>query len=314
MSIKAKLNKLNNYIKTYGFFKGFKIALQRQKSSKKAHEDLLTQINSIESIVFDVLNKYSTKSYNPSFTNEEKNIFIFWWDGFDSLPQIVSDCINRIEFFYSNEFNIIKLSKFNYDQYVNLNPIFIKKLNNRQITIQTFSDILRLNLISKLGGVWIDSTVLINNKLNLLDDLNKFGFITMSDLNTSNFISIDNITCNWSSFFIGGSKNNPLFNCLCDCYEEYLTTVNSTTTPTYFLTDIFITLCKKYKVASNILSIYPSVKTQTNMFYLSSHLNDKVSDKNKSIINNSSIQKLNWRIDVNKLKSNSLYKYAINKN
>lgn len=76
-----------------------------------------------------------------------------------------------------------------------MDEFFINKFNNKKITIQTFSDILRFKLINKLGGVWIDSTILINKPLNLLSDLKDYGFITAITNNTSAFINYDGVTC-----------------------------------------------------------------------------------------------------------------------
>lgn len=186
-----------------------------------------------------------------------------------------------------------------------MDEFFINKFNNKKITIQTFSDILRFKLINKLGGVWIDSTVLINKPLNLLSDLKDYGFITAITNNTSAFINYDGVTCSWSSFFIGGSKDNPLFSCLLDCYKYYLS--NTKEIPTYFLIDILLTLCKKYKIGDNILSKYTKINVKFDIFYLSEHLSSKVTSKEKENMNKMTIQKLNWRIDVNKIKKDKLY-------
>lgn len=304
MSLFNYINKAKNYIKTYGLIKGIKEIINRKNNKDKALKELNEFLPKVEETVKPVLSNYKNQSIK-NFTDDQKNIFVFWWDGFDSAPQLVKDCYNSEEKNYGKDFKIYKVDKTNYKELSDLDEFFINKFNNKKITIQTFSDILRFKLINKLGGVWIDSTVLINKPLNLLSDLKDYGFITAITNNTSAFINYDGVTCSWSSFFIGGSKDNPLFSCLLDCYKYYLS--NTKEIPPYFLTDILLTLCKKYKIGDNILNKYTKINVKFDIFYLSEHLSNKVTSKEKENMNKMTIQKLNWRIDVNKIKKDKLY-------
>lgn len=304
MSLFNYINKAKNYIKTYGLIKGIKEIINRKNNKDKALKELNEFLPKVEETVKPVLSNYKDQSIK-NFTDDQKNIFVFWWDGFDSAPQLVKDCYNSVEKNYGKDFKIYKVDKTNYKELSDLDEFFINKFNNKKITIQTFSDILRFKLINKLGGVWIDSTVLINKPLNLLSDLKDYGFITAITNNTSAFINYDGVTCSWSSFFIGGSKDNPLFSCLLDCYKYYLS--NTKEIPTYFLTDILLTLCKKYKIGDNILNKYTKTNVKFDIFYLSEHLSNKVTSKEKENMNKMTIQKLNWRIDINKIKKDRLY-------
>ena len=85
-------------------------------------------------------------------------IWFFWYQGFDSAPELVHICYNSIKKYYPNK-KIILLDKNNITEYVDLPDYIWKKFRNRKFSITHFSDILRVALLSRYGGTWIDSTV-----------------------------------------------------------------------------------------------------------------------------------------------------------
>lgn len=95
--------------------------------------------------------------------NEEvaKNIpvFLFWAQGFENAPDIVKSNIKKIKD-QEVKLNVHLLNMSNIGYYIDI-PESVKKLYPRFMA--HFSDYLRVALLEKYGGVWLDATVLIGD-------------------------------------------------------------------------------------------------------------------------------------------------------
>lgn len=302
MEVKNIYNKIIPYIKTYGLIKGISYAKKQYKIHKNAKKEFVNLLPVLEKKLMPIILKYKNNSV-PAFNGSQKNIFFFWWDGFDSAPDIVKKCYEKIKLYYQ-DFKLIIIDKNNYS-IAEIDDYLVNLFLSKKITIQTFSDILRLKLISKFGGVWIDSTVLLINKFNLINDLNKYSFVSCIENDTSKFYNFNGIVTSWSSFFIGGSKNNPIFLCTYNLYLEYLKSNNNNIN--YFLTDCFLLLCKKNKVGNGLLDIYKEVNVPCPTSYISNNLTKKLNQKQ---ISQMTIQKLNWRINFKNFKKDTYASYC----
>lgn len=311
VSLKTKIYKTLDYIRTYGFIKGIKAAKKEYKFKKKNLKEMNQEIQKTEDLVKPILDKYKS-SITFSFGEDQQNIFVFWWDGFDKAPEIVKTCLKSIKKTFS-KFKIIEIDQYNYSKYSDIDPMILERFNEGSITIQTFSDILRFNLLKSNGGLWIDSTVLVLNlnENQIIDKIRKDGFFSIYEKGTASFISYKNVSSSWSIFLMGGVKNSPLFQCMSESYLTYLKEVQEK--PTYFLTDIFLMLCKVYGVSDSILSSYDGLNTEVSLFYIMNRFSKKVNKEDYEIISKMNIQKLIWKIDSTRLKENSLYKVVIDK-
>ena len=91
-------------------------------------------------------------------------IWSMWWQGTENLPEVVSLCFNKIRRHCgSRPFTII--TKDNYRDYISLPEYITDKLNNGTIRLTHFSDIVRMYLLSRYGGMWIDATVLVTRDI-----------------------------------------------------------------------------------------------------------------------------------------------------
>ena len=100
----------------------------------------------------------------------ERNVFVFWWDDFDQAPVLVKRCLESVRSAHP-DCRVIPISKKNYLEYTDIHPRILKDYNEGKISVQTFSDILRFNLLKKNGGVWIDATIYFEKEYNLLNRL-----------------------------------------------------------------------------------------------------------------------------------------------
>jgi hypothetical protein len=101
---------------------------------------------------------------NSSYGNNfQKTIWIFWYDGWENAPEITKKCLSTW-YNHNTEWSIVELNKDNFSDFVNLN-FLIPELDKKNIPYDALSDIIRISLLKKYGGVWVDSTLYCNEPL-----------------------------------------------------------------------------------------------------------------------------------------------------
>ena len=97
---------------------------------------------------------------NLELTHEKKDaIWVCWFQGMDQAPEIVKIC-NESLHRYINGREIIVITEENIGEYVSFPDYIQKKYKQGKIPMAQYSDLLRLELLIRYGGTWIDSTVL----------------------------------------------------------------------------------------------------------------------------------------------------------
>lgn len=84
-------------------------------------------------------------------------IWVCWWQGMDQAPEIVKACVESIKRNSGNH-PVIVLTEENYKQYVDIPQWIEEKKRKGIITRTNYSDLLRLSLLAKHGGMWLDAT------------------------------------------------------------------------------------------------------------------------------------------------------------
>lgn len=111
--------------------------------------------------------KKDTCVFDGKITNNAKiHVWVIWWQDIKNAPQIVQECISSQRLYINNKYYEYHLlnSETVWD-YVELPQEIIEKFNRKEIGFAHFSDILRLALIKKYGGVWMDATIFMTNQL-----------------------------------------------------------------------------------------------------------------------------------------------------
>lgn len=94
---------------------------------------------------------------------KEKYIWVCWMQGIENAPEIVKTCIQSIKDNITNR-KVVLITSENYRKYVTF-PDFIQlKINNKIIKGAHLTDLLRLELLDRYGGTWIDATVYCSGK------------------------------------------------------------------------------------------------------------------------------------------------------
>jgi hypothetical protein len=105
-----------------------------------------------------------------------KKIFILWFQGFDKAPEVVQKCLASWRHYNNRTWQIITLSDSNLRHYVPQYQLF------KHLSHPALSDIVRILLLTKYGGCWVDATTFCNKPLDdwLPKKLAPVGFFAFS--------------------------------------------------------------------------------------------------------------------------------------
>ena len=146
---------------------------------------------------------------NYDHTHKTNNtIFWCWFQGEEYAPKLYSSGLNSIRMYLKN-FNIIIINDNNIENYVHFPSYIMKKYNDKKITRTHFSDLLRLELLIKYGGTWIDASVLISNYTESYFNKDLFFF------REKTFEAVG------SSWFLTSEKESPILKITRDLLYEY---------------------------------------------------------------------------------------------
>lgn len=90
----------------------------------------------------------------------DRPVWVFWNTGMENAPEIVKSCYKTLK--KNGEGTVIVLDENNVEDYV-VFPNYIKeKVENGNIPMAGYTDLLRFALLEHYGGTWIDSTVYLS--------------------------------------------------------------------------------------------------------------------------------------------------------
>jgi len=98
------------------------------------------------------------KSYHEQAVEENRKIWVCWLQGIDAAPDIVKKCFFSVKNNITDR-DVILLTEDNYQNYISFPRDIQDKIDCGIIKGAHMSDLLRLELLQKYGGTWIDATV-----------------------------------------------------------------------------------------------------------------------------------------------------------
>lgn len=148
-------------------------------SSMEAYRRLLQEVESTLRKEYTPVLLQKEKDYcnERVMRDESRRVWFCWLQGIENAPELVKVChMSLCKNITDRE--IVVLTNENLLQYVHL-PAYIERKHEKGIIPDAaFTDMLRLELLCKHGGTWIDATVLCtgNNGINELLDADLFVF------------------------------------------------------------------------------------------------------------------------------------------
>lgn len=141
--------------------KAFFRCLVKRQSFKAIYPEILTVVEPFLEIRYYHILHDSKKHYENSSYEQRRNkiIWFCWLQGMEQAPAIVKACYHS---YVKNltEWDIKVIDNRNWKDFVSLPEYIVKKWENGRIPAANFSDLLRLELLIKYGGTWVDATVL----------------------------------------------------------------------------------------------------------------------------------------------------------
>lgn len=210
-------------------------------------------------------------------------IWTMWWQGEENAPQIVKACLNSMRR-NSGSAKVIVLNESNYTNYLSLPEHIMEKQKKGAFSLTHFSDIIRVNILSKHGGLWLDSTIYVNEPIP--SEIFEQEFFTLKIPGTYKGISNNQ----WCGFCIGAQSHNIIFAKqvkLLNAYWEKESLMIDYLLIDYFFYMIFHKIEKATELLKQVVLYEGEIYSmQDNLFNKAYELKDF------PIFN-----KLNWKID-----------------
>lgn len=110
------------------------------------------------------------KNYDQSLPHDSSNkVWICWFQGMENAPALVQKCYDSVKKNLTDR-EVILVTSENMDQYVSFPDYIIEKWKVGVITHTHLTDILRLELLIKYGGMWLDATVFCSEERDGIPD------------------------------------------------------------------------------------------------------------------------------------------------
>lgn len=258
-------------------------------------------LKSLYYVALNILEPYLKDKYSPLMLERKacyddqilehersKIVWFCWLQGIEQAPPIVKACLASLkQHLTDREIKIV--TNDNWHEYVDLPDHIIERWEKKEMPPALFSDILRLQLLIRYGGTWIDSTVLCTGTeyaQKYLDaDLFMFQY-TAPEEYPSSFRGISN-------WFISSYTNNVLLLTLRDMLYAYWKDFDCTL-DYYIFHYFFALLVREYPDLIKEMPYGYSVWSITLVEHWGEPFNQKKWDKLTSIVN---FHKLAYTID-----------------
>lgn len=232
---------------------------------------------------FAIKNLQNNKNVNNENT---KIIWQYWHQGEENAPQIVKKCLASIKKHYP-DYQINVLSFDTIKNYVELPKRFYTLLEDKKMSTAHFSDILRLNLLSKFGGIWIDATMYATDELS--SEISETDFF-MFQKNPKT----DSMQNNSSCYFIKSNKNNIFLEAIKSSIEKYW--YENDFIINYFMFEHIVTiLSKSDSVLTKEWNKMPCIYSDNVCAIQDKKFNKLDKNEFESIIKATSIHKLTYK-------------------
>lgn len=109
-----------------------------------------------------VLERFENKNVESLSRTQSNKVWVCWLQGMENAPLLVKRCYESLQKYLTDR-EIIIITEKNFSEYITFPDYILEKWTKGIITNTHFSDLLRLELLIKYGGLWIDATVLCTN-------------------------------------------------------------------------------------------------------------------------------------------------------
>lgn len=263
-------------------------------------------LNYLQDMLEPIIQKYKNCG-DQGIPVENAPIWVCWWDGERNAPLLVRQCINSIRK-NAGGHPVCMISKENYSYYLDVPDYILRKMENKKMGLAHFSDYLRVSLLERYGGLWLDATIFCSDKIPQ-EYFSRQFFTCKSEVKKGCYLS----NFQWVTFCLGGWKHQVFFQFMKEAFELYWREEN--TAIDYLFFDSLIYIAKE-----NV----PSIQKALEVVPINNiHRDDLQAAMNKAlpaqefwnvIKEDTCLYKLSWRETYSKVTSDekqSVYGYFV---
>ncbi|MCW3779559.1 capsular polysaccharide synthesis protein [Levilactobacillus namurensis] len=195
---------------------GFASVLKRVAS--KTDEMIEDYIYEKYKPIFYKYSKYREEGVVPS----QKILWTVWLQGEANLPYAVSECIKSMKR-NAGEYTVQVVSLENLNRYLDVDSSVIESFNEGHISAAHLSDYLRVMLLKRYGGVWLDATQYMVRPLP--DDIWNFELLVWNkvrDITSRNMYVAIPFVEKFNNGFLVGKRNSLFYSFAADITFELL--------------------------------------------------------------------------------------------
>lgn len=181
-------------------------SLQRRIVRERVHMELLTR--ELKKLIPFIK---KLKAPAPVDTAADEKVFSLWLQGEENAPNLIKKCLDSVRRKYKDSY--VLLDKNNLKDYIELPDFVIEKWKNGVLIPAHLSDIIRIELLWKYGGYWMDATNFMTG--DFPDEIKKADFsMLLANGNIIPHMFVQNC-------FIRAKKGDPLLGMWREVVLEY---------------------------------------------------------------------------------------------
>lgn len=287
--------------------KGFFKCLVKRQSFKQIYPEVLRKVEPILIKRYETLMRCKKEEVGEKNLGHKRSkiIWFCWLQGINEAPVIVKACYNSLERHLVQGYEIKVIDSENWKEYVEMPEYIVSKWEKKRIPAALFSDLLRLELLIKYGGTWIDSTVLCTGFNETHNDNGKY---LDTDLFLFQYTKQGSIPMSISNWFITACTNNEVLMMLRDMLYAYWKDYDCTLD--YYIFHLFFSMLSKEYAEEMLAMPYGRSQNSLNLLH---HWSEKFDqEKWDKLTTKVSFHKLAFRIS-DKVKNNKddYYNYIL---
>jgi len=251
---------------------------------------------------FQELLRAYKENVNPVTQNQfaEYPVWVFWWQGREAMPEIIELCY-KSKLRAAGTHSVILLTKDNIREYVEFPEYVWQQFEAKKLRIQHLADMIRVQLIAKYGGIWLDASIYCID--NIPEEIYSADVYSLKHEIDEQYVSL----CRWTTFVIGGLKNNVLCSFLNEFFVEYCKTGKP-------FIDYYMFDCAIAVAYNNLPKVQDAIDklqmSEKSCYWLDEHLSEYWKDTERELKSQGIFQKIAWQqYSNNSFGEDSLYTY-----